>query len=140
MKSKIIYEKKYQHTDFIKEIISDNKTSMPSAEEYLQILEERYDSTKYVLIPERVNKSKHFIKNAIALSKKYSMDIRIEQYKGYISVIYNFSNIIGYQDIGMVFASADEIFFLIGDNNNRFTVILDYYTHKIIRNGKLIKP
>ncbi len=142
MKKELIYKKKYEYKEIYEEIsdlgLPDELTL--SAEDYLNLLEEVFNKTEYVLIPRRIDKSKEFIKAATSISQMYEIDTEIYRNDGCITVIYAFDALLSGNDIGQLFNMADKIFFFRGDNDFNFTVTLDFYTHAVIRNGKVVEP
>ncbi len=142
MKKEIIYKKNYEHKEIYEEI---SDLSLPdeltlSAEDYLKLLEEVYNNTKYVLIPERTETGKEFIKTATKISQMYEIDTEIYRKDGCITIIYAFDALLGGNNIGQLFNMADKIFFFRGENNFNFTVTLDFYTHAVVHNGKIVEP
>lgn len=144
MSAEIIYEKKYPHTNPEEEMkqiemaLADKLwESVPSFDEvYKKIISD----TTSILIPERIKGSKEFIRAAIEVSRLYKLDTRIERYDSHISVTYSFNCGGGMRDIRRVFGMADEFAFFKDIYGFDFTISMDYYTHALIRRGRIVAP
>ena len=144
MSAELIYEKKYPPIDPEKEIkrielelAAEQQEPIPSFNEvYNKIMAD----TTYILIPERIKGSEAFIRTAIEVSRLYELDTRIERCDSHISVTYSFNCGGGMRDIRRVFGMADEFAFFKDVYGFDFTISLDYYTHAVIRRGRIIAP
>ena len=88
---KKVYSKRYPPAPETMEIIhtqqsaEEQATTKKSFDEFLRRIE---TESTYVLIPERIDRGKHFVALAIELSKKYEIDIDIWQKSYFIESIF----------------------------------------------------
>ena len=104
----IIYEKHF-HKDTIEEIereridfveaFGEDAEQAPSFDE---IMKKIYSNVTYLVLPEREEMAKTFIKTAIEISNDYELDIEIEEHLSHISATYYF-------DCGACMASLEEL-------------------------------
>lgn len=144
-REEVIYEKKYP------------KCEMPSDEElaevditpdeevehltFEQIMEKIYKDVTYVLMPERIEKAKEFVRKAIEVSEAYEMDIKIERRTSHISVTYYFDFGGAMKRLTDIIGMADDLAFF-GRKDKEYDIVmsLDFYTHAVYRNGRQVQP
>ena len=144
MNSKIIYEKKYPPLEIppLEEIKEQNTTADEKTERltFEQIMEKIYKDMVYVLIPEREAKAKAFIRQAIAVSELYEMDVKIEQHFSHISATYYFDYGCGMKHLLDVAKMADDLAFFKPKEGHDIVMSLDFFTHLEYRNGRQVRP
>lgn len=144
MSVEIIYEKKYPRIDPMEEL---KQVEMEAADEpeqprpnFDEIMQKIYANTTYVLMPERIKASEEFIQTAIEVSELYELDTKIERHLDHISVNYSFDCCGGLRDINKVFGMADQFSFFKDIYGWDITVSMDFYTHAVVRNGRVVAP
>ena len=109
----------------------------PSFDEIMQKIQE---NTTYVLMPERIKASEDFIRAAIEVSELYELDTKIERHFDHISVDYSFNCCGGLRDINKVIGMADQSSFFKDILGWDITISLDFFTHAVVRNGRVVAP
>ena len=106
-----------------------------------QIMEKIYKDVVYVLMPERCEEAKAFIRKAIEVSELYEMDIKIEHNFSHISATYYFDYSGGMKDLTEIIGMADDIAFF-GRKDHKYDIVmsLDFYTHAEYRRGRRVQP
>ena len=144
MSVEIIYEKKYPRIDPMVEMkqielemADEPNEPTPSFDEIMAKIQA---DTTYVLMPERIKASEKFIQTAIEVSELYELDTKIERHIDRIIVTYSFDSCGGMRDINRVFGMADEFAFFKDIYGWDITVSLDFYTHAVVRNGRVVAP
>lgn len=144
MSVEIIYEKKYPRIDPMEEL---KQVEMEAADEpeqpkptFDEIMQKIYANTTYVLMPERIKASKEFIQTAIEVSELYELDTKIERHHDHICVNYSFNCCGGLRDINKVIGMADQSSFFKDIFGWDITISLDFYTHAVVRNGRVVAP
>lgn len=139
-----IYKREYPRVDAVEELRRINEETLeemprkyPTFDEFYRKMEE---ATAYILIPERVESAVEFVKTAIEVSELYDLDTEIVRHDYFISVTYSFDSCGGMRDIRRVFGMADEFSFFGNINGWEFTICMDYYTHAVVRNGRIVAP
>lgn len=144
MNSKIIYEKKYPPLEIpsLEEIKEQNATADEKTERltFEQIMEKIYKDMVYVLIPEREAKAKAFIRQAIAVSELYEMDVKIEQHLSHISATFYFDCGMGMKHLLDIAKIADDVSFFTKIRGHDIAMSLDFFTHLEYRNGRQVRP
>lgn len=144
MLEEIIYEKKYPHIDPMDEIKQLEKESENDPPVPMRSFDEVYEKimaeTMIIPIPKRIETSVGFVETAIAISELYEMDIKITRHPSHITVNFSFDCCGGIQKFQHVFGLADEFAFFNGINGYDITISMDYYTHAVIRNGRIVAP
>lgn len=144
MSIEIIYEKKYPRIDPIHEPKPATSEATDTPEQpmltFHEMMEKICANTTYVLIPERIQSSKKFIHTAIQISEQYELDTRIERHASHISVNYSFPCGGGMRGINRVFGMADQFSFFKDIDGWDITISMDYFTHAVIRNGRMVAP
>jgi len=143
-KSSTIYEKQFPKWEMpteeeMKEIdVAGEETEHLTFE---QILEKIYKDVVYVLMPERREEAKVFIRKAISVSELYEMDIKIEHHFSHISATYYFDYSGGMKYLTDVIGMADDIAFF-GRKDHKYDIVmsLDFYTHAEYRRGRRVQP
>lgn len=144
MSVEIIYEKKYPRIDPMEEMkqielemADEPEEPTPSFEEIMQKIQE---NTTYVLMPERIKASEDFIRAAIEVSELYKLDTKIERHFDHTSVDYSFNCCGGLRDINKVIGMADQSSFFKDIFGWDITISLDFFTHAVVRNGRVVAP
>lgn len=144
MSVEIVYEKKYPRIDPMEEMkqiememADEPKEPTPSFEEIMQKIQE---NTTYVLMPERIKASEDFIRAAIEVSELYELDTKIERHFDHISVDYSFNCCGGLWDINRVIGMADQSSFFKDIFGWDITISLDFFTHAVVRNDRVVAP
>ncbi len=144
MSVEIIYEKKYPRIDPMEEMkqiememADEPEEPTPSFDEIMQKIQE---NTTYVLMPERIKASEDFIRTAIEVSELYELDTKIERHFDHISVDYSFNCCGGLRDINKVIGMADQSSFFKDILGWDITISLDFFTHAVVRNGRVVAP
>lgn len=144
MSKEIIYEKKYPRIDLMEvmkqiepEKVDEPKEPTPSFEEIMQKIAV---NTTHVLMPERIKASEEFIRLAKEVSELYELDTRIERHFDHISVTYSFDCGGGMSYLNQVFGMADQFSFFTNIHGRDITISLDYFTHAVLRNGRVVSP
>lgn len=144
MSVEIIYEKKYPRIDPMEEMkqielemADESEEPAPSFEEVMQKIQA---NTTYVLMPERLIASEEFIRSAIEVSELYELDTRIVRHLDHVSVDYSFDCCGDLRDINQVFGMADRFSFFKDIFGRDITISLDFFTHAVVRNGRVVAP
>lgn len=144
MSVEIIYEKKYPRIDPMEEMkqielemADEPKEATPSFDEIMAKIQA---DTTYVLMPERIKASEKFIQTAIEVSELYELDTKIERHIDRIIVNYSFDSCGGMREINRVFGMADEFAFFKDIYGWDITVSLGFFTHAVVRNGRVVAP
>ena len=143
---KKVYSKRYPPAPETMEIIhtqqsaEERATTKKSFDEFLRRIE---TESTYVLIPERIDRGKHFVALAIELSQKYEIDIDIWQMSYFIEVNLHLfcssypSELTRY--IAELLTLCDRFCsFIFPQEPSDFTLSLEFDTHKYYLSGKLI--
>ncbi len=142
----IIYEKHF-HKDTIEEIereridfveaFGEDAEQAPSFDE---IMKKIYSNVTYLVLPEREEMAKTFIKTAIEISNDYELDIEIEEHLSHISATY-------YLDCGAcmgflrrIIEMSDDISFFDHIKGFDMVMSLDFYTKAVFKRDRLIHP
>lgn len=144
MSAEVLYEKRYPRTDLVVDYdqVETDKAVAPneSNHSFEEMLKRFYADTTYVLIPDRVKASEDFVRVAIEVSELYELDTKITRHLDHISVDYSFDCGGGMRDINHVFGMADQFSFFKNINGRDITVSLDFFTHAVVRNGRVVAP
>lgn len=144
MSVEIIYEKKYPRIDPMEELRQAELEMADEPEQpqhtFSEMMEKIYADTTYVLIPERIKDSEDFIRAAIEVSELYELDTKIERHFDHISVDYSFNCCGGLRDINRVIGMADQSSFFKDIFGWDITISLDFFTHAVVRNGRIVAP
>lgn len=144
MSVEIIYEKKYPRIDPMEELRQAELEMADEPEQpqptFSEMMEKIYADTTYVLIPERIKASEDFIRAAIEVSELYELDTKIERHIDHISVDYSFDCCGGLRDINKVIGMADQSSFFKDIFGWDITISLDFFTHAVVRNGRVVAP
>lgn len=133
----IIYQKTYPMIDSIADSVPQSFDNAPilSFDDFMN----RANDVQLEYIPGREEESKVFINTAIRLSEEYQLDLTIEKNDELISASYTVESGSCPEALKPLFILADRYFFTVC-KDYRLWVSLDYYTHKVYRNGRLIAP
>ena len=144
MRAEIIYERKYPRFAPTEELRPPKPESADQSERpkpsFDEIVQKICANTAYIPLPERIKANKEFIRTAIEVSELYELDTKIERHVDHISVDYSFNPCGGMRDINRVFGMADRFSFFKDRFGWDITVSLDFYTHAVLRNGRVIAP
>ena len=140
MKYEVLYKKEYAH-DEANECVSPAK---PMTDEDRQnardFIDRLCDSITTEPLPQREECVTYFVRAAIELSARCSLDIEIRKYENHISVDFSFDKGCVIRGQNRLFQMADEITIMPGLNGRDVVLTLDYFTHAIYRNGRQISP
>lgn len=81
-----------------------------------------------------------FIQAAIEVSELYEWDTKIKRHVDHISVDYSFNCCGGMRDTNRVFGMVDQFSFFKDIFGWDITVSIDFYTHAVVRNGRVVVP
>lgn len=143
MDTGVVYERKYPKVDAealyreMEEQASD-ETGQPST--FNEIMAKIYSNTAYVIMPQREQECEAFIEVAIEVSELYEIDCKITNHFDHVTVNYSFDCAGNMRELKRVFSLADDYSFFAGIYDRDITVCLDYYTHAVVRNGRVIFP
>ena len=145
MFSKIIYEKTFPKDPILEalkqqesaDLFNEEQAQYPS---FLSMMLCRELQTTYIPRPYRIRNRKRFINAVIALSDFYEIDLTVMQSRGLISATFYFDICAGMHNLNNIMGMADEFEFLTNVREHDICMTLNYYTHKIIRNGITISP
>lgn len=144
MSEEVIYEKRYPHIDPMEEwsqveIDGADESEQPNPT-FDEIMQKIYGDTTYVLMPERTKASEEFVRAAIEVAELYELDTKITRHVDHICVDYSFDCGGGMRDINRVFGMADQFSFFKDIFGRDITVSLDFFTHAVVRNGRIVAP
>ncbi len=142
MCEELVYEKKYPVTDLTDEYVKQMSQAFAERPipEFDQIYEKAIAETTLVPIPARIKEYERFIRLAIEISKLYELSTKIVRHSSHITVNYAFPYGGGMYCIRHVFGMADTFAFFAGTDGNDITISMDYYTHAVVRNGRIVAP
>ncbi|MBQ7336883.1 MAG: hypothetical protein IJW40_00340 [Clostridia bacterium] len=141
MKPTIIYEKTYPEIHYgAPENIPDDCPELPDEIFNIERLRKYCEEIIAVPVPTRIAKSETFIRTAIQLAEIYRIDVIIKRFNGHINVSYSFDNSLAMGQMIKLFRMAHDLGFHGGINGRDVTVDLDYYTHDLVQNGRVIFP
>lgn len=145
MFSKLIYEKVYSKNPVLEAVLKQQSANSFNEEQaqypsFLSMMLCRELQTTYIPRPCRIKNRKHFINAAIALSEFYEIDLTITQFKGLICATFYFDACACMQNLHKVMGMADEFDFMTNIHGHDIGMSLNYYTHKIVRNGIVVSP
>lgn len=144
MKDKVIYEKHYSKQS-IEELQQELDSCMSQEDEtecipFDEFMKGIYKKLVYVLLPERQESAKEFIKQAVCISRTYEIDMIASEHIDHISVDFFFDAAGDMSFLKDVIAFADNISFFTKINGFDITLSLDHYTHAVYRNNRRIRP
>lgn len=136
MKS-VVFQKAYPTIDSIVDSIphSFDKASAFSFDEFMK----RANDVQLEYIPERESESRAFIDTAIRVSDEYQLDLTIEKDDECITASYSVESGPCPEALKPLFILADRYFFTVC-KDYRLMISLDYFTHRVNRNRRLIAP
>ena len=145
MFSQVIYEKQFPKDPVLEALLKQQAADEYNAQQsqypsFRAMLADLERHTTYIPRPYRLKNRKRFINAAIALSDRYEIDISIMQSRGVISATFYFDPCAGIHNLNNIMGMADEFEFLTNIHGYEICMTLNYYTHKIIRNGIVISP
>ena len=139
----IIYEKHYPRDPIFEEMeerIGNFDMHSEGVQSPIEMMEELERKTMYIPIPGREKKKKRFIQNAIQVAGLYQMDIEIVQFKGHVSATLSFDCGAAMMEFKRIMAMGDDYSFFTNIRGYDITMSVDYYTHYVIRNGRVMEP
>ena len=143
MIEEVIYEKKFPKWEMPTDEELDEIKTNEEVEHLIheQIIDRIYKDVVYVLMPERTEEAKAFVRKAIEVSTLYEMDIKIEKRTSHISATYYFDFGGGMKYLTDIIGMADDIAFF-GRKDEAYDIVmsLDFYTHAVYRNGHKVNP
>ena len=144
MEKEQIYQKKYPPVDQRGEWgkIVAGPTGEPEAlrRDFREMHRKMEAETVYLAIPGRIQSSQQFIQTAIEVGQLYELDTEITRHASHITVRYAFDCCGGMKELKRVFQMADTFSFFKDIDGRDLTVCMDYYTHAVLRGGKIIAP
>lgn len=141
----VIYEKKFPKWEMpSEEEVTEIKVDAAAKQDHLtfdQVMEQIYKDVAYVLMPERTEEAKAFVRKAIEVSDLYEMDIKVERRTSHISVTYYFDFGGSMKELTDIIGMADDLAFF-GRKDKEYDIVmsLDFYTHAVYRNGRQVNP
>ena len=140
----ILYEKKYPKED-IKDLVSALETGQeqPASKAELsfdEFLKKICGNRVSVLLPERVQAAKAFVRIARRVSELYELDITITEHLDHISADYYFNSAGGLRYLREIVKYADDISFFTNVKGYDIAMCLDFYTHAVFQNGRQLHP
>jgi len=143
MNGEVVYSKKYTHTELFA-IKTPATKARSSADEEHRAFEKFHikllEPVDLTPIPGRDENAALFIHLAIEAAELYQLDTVITRHESRISVDYSFDCGGCMKYVLPVFKLADECSFFTGIFGREITVSLEYYTHYVCKNGKVIAP
>ena len=144
MSVEVIYEKNYPRVDLMEELVRKELEVAGEPEQpiltFHEMMEKIYANTTYVLMPERIKSSEEFIQTAIEVSELYELNTKITRHVDHICVNYSFNCGGGMRYINRVFGMADQFSFFKDISGRDITISMDYFTHTVVRNGRVVAP
>lgn len=144
--NEVIYEMKYPREDLF-QFQGEQPYAEPVKQEpqaarrtFEEIYKELVESTALILMPDRIKKSEQFIKEAIEVSKLYHLDTTITRHDSHITVTYSFDCGGSYRYLKPVLVMGDEYSFFPGVGGRGITLCIDFFTHAVLRNGRVVHP
>lgn len=149
MNREIIYQRKYPKINYsalldeenhAKKAETDTATADIDIPSFDEILERIKKSTSYVLLPDRIEESQQFIEEAIYVSELYRMDLMLVRHTSHIVAELSFDCGINLTEIQPLLALSDECSFFTNIGDHELTITLEYFTHAVVRNGRVVRP
>ncbi len=141
MEKERIYEKKYPPAGQRGE--AEHATAgEPEAlrRDFREMYRKMIEETTNLAIPGRMQASEQFIRTAIEVGQLYKLDTEITRYEDRITVRYAFDCCGGLKELNRVFGMADTFSFFKDIDGRDLTICMDYYTHAVLRGGKIVAP
>lgn len=141
MDDSIIYEKHFP------ELMEDINTMMeestnlpcaPSKDDPAAYIHNLFSKTISVLIPERVQSAKQFVKQAKEIGHERCMDTVIKEEDNRIVVTYTLTDSVNFSCLKNLIAMADELSCAAEGDEILFSLV--YYTHMMYCNGRKVFP
>lgn len=138
--AKTLYKKRYPKKENAELFFSFERKDKLKKISFEDIMQELFQDTVYVCIPERKENAKRFIQTAIEVSNTYEIDIKIEEHLSHLTVYYYFdcSGCMGF--LKRVVAYADDLAFFSHIEGYDIVMAIDYYTHAVYRRGRRMNP
>lgn len=150
--SEMVYEKHYPHKTFeeemqkleeISSVMQDDEedkrwVNLPSSFE--EFYKDMMENRTLIIIPDKINRAKDFIRLAIRISELYELDTVIRRNDSHISVDYSFDSGGDMMFLLPILREADSISFFSGIGGYEITISIDFYTHAVFLHGRLTHP
>ena len=140
MKYEVLYKKEYAHDEVDECVRPAKSTTDEDRRNARDFIDRLFDSITTEPLPQREERVTYFVRAAIELSARCSLDIEIRKYENHISVDFSFDKGCVIRGQNRLFQMADEITIMPGLNGRDVVLTLDYFTHAIYRNGRQISP
>lgn len=136
MKS-IIYQKTYSMIDTFVDTVSQTSDTVPplSFDDFMN----KANDVQLEYIAEREIEVQSFINTAIHISNVFQLDLTVEKDDECVSATFTVESGPCPESLKPLFILADRYFFTVR-KDYRLILSLDYYTHRVYRNGRLIAP
>lgn len=146
----VIYEKHYPHPSFEEEMkeFREYQREMESSPDYKpepmkpfdEFYKELVENTVLVALPERIKQADEFVRLAIRTGEAYKFDTKIIRNDSNIVVYYYFDGGIELVMLMPIIKMADCISVDPDHDGFKVALSLDYYTHAVFLNGRLLHP
>lgn len=136
--NEVIYEKHYPLVD-AEQLNGVGKCSSIPELSFEEFMEKANSAIELIPIPERQELAEHFLKNAIQVSEEYEIDLTVTKCDKLVSACFTVESGPCAEALKPLFILADRYFFTVC-KDYRLMISLDFYTHKVLRNGKIINP
>lgn len=136
MKS-IIYQKTHPMIDTFVDTVSQTSDTVPplSFDDFMK----KANDVQLEYIAEREIEVQSFINTAIHISNVFQLDVTVEKNDECISATFTVEGGPCPEALKPLFILADRYFFTVC-KDYRLMISLDYYTHRVYRNGRLLAP
>lgn len=132
-----IYQKTYPMIDTFIETVSQTSDTVPplSFEDFMK----KANDVQLEYIAEREIEVQSFIDTAIQISNVFQLDLTVEKDDECVSATFTVESGPCPESLRPLFIFADRYFFTVC-KDYRLMISLDYYTHRVYRNGRLVAP
>ena len=141
MSGKVIYEERFpdlMHELDEKKNCSYQPGTSPSSRDSTAYIRELFGKTISVLIPERVQTTKLFVKKAREIGHESCMDTVIKEEDNRIVATYTLTNSVDFSCLKDLIVMADELSCATEGDEILFSLV--YYTHMTYCNGRKVFP
>lgn len=136
--NEVIYEKYYPLVD-VEQLNGAGKCSSIPELSFEEFMEKANSAIELIPIPERQELAEHFLKTAIQVSEEYEIDLAVTKCDELVSACFTVESGPYAEALKPLFILADRYFFTVC-KDYRLMISLDSYTHKVLRNGKILNP
>lgn len=132
-----IYQKTYPKIDtYIDTVLQTSDTVPPlSFDDFMN----KANDVQLEYIAERETEVQSFIDTAIQISNTFQLDLTVEKTDECVSASFTVESGPCPESLKPLFILADRYFFTVC-KDYRLIISLDYFTHRVYRNGRLIAP